>query len=261
MKRSFNYTDRAKLLQRSVSTRLYNAEDGTQMFDADIDLSDQNGLPIGTKIYLEAYYRNALMRFEVGSFDPSTPLYTLRGVRLDELQDPIVNFRIKLVDTSKQIGRLLGTIERIQVFNETNKQIERIGLLPVNFAADLGERIWDVEFSDDGSDPMLCINQKINVDADIIREFVARNPAFIALVFPEALRRILEQLVKEGVDASDKDSWQVKWERFVVSFGIGATPDGQDQYETNTWVTQAVEAFCHHTQIKTRFEEFLGENA
>ena len=218
-------------------------------------------LPRGTKIYLEAYYRSALMRFDVGTYDPAQPNYVLRGQRLDELQDPIVNFRIKLVDVREQIGRLVGIIERIQVFNQDAKQIERIGLLPVNFGEDLGNRIWEVQFPDDGSDPMLCINKLLKVEDVVLRDFVARDPSFVTLVFPEALRRILEQLVRDGFDPTDEESWQFKWARFAASFGTDELPDGTDEIENGEWIERVVEAFCQQTKIKTRFEDYLGEKS
>lgn len=258
MKRSFNYTERVKIAQGAVSVRLYSDSDGVQAFDTDIDLSDYK-LPIGTKIYAEAYYRNALMRFEVGTYDPEQAQYSLHGQRLDELQDPVVNFRIKLVDVSTKIGWLVGVLERVQAFNENTRQVERLGLLPVNFGSDLGNRVWEVEFSEDGADPMLCINKQLKVEDSLLRDFVARDPAFVSLVFPQALRRILEQLIKEGVEDGDEESWQAKWVRFAASFGVSAPPNEDEVEEVRLWIDSVVDAFCDHTKIKTRFEAYLGE--
>lgn len=259
MKRSFNYTERIKISQRAVNVRLYNDTDGVQVFDADINLSDNKNLPVGTKIYLEAYYRSALMRFEVGTFDHTKLDFRLQGKRLDDLQDPIVNFRVKLVDVGNQIGRLVGVIERVQVFNEDAKQVERIGLLPVNFGADLGHRVWDVQFSDNGDDPVLCINKNLNIENGTLREFVARDPAFVTLVFPEALHRILEQLTRDGVNLDDDESWQTKWARFAISYGGALPPDVHDPEQARSWIEQVLEAFCVHANIKTRFEDYLSE--
>ena len=259
MKRSFNYTDRVKITQRAVKVRLFNDTDGVQAFDIDIDLSGYELLPKGTKIYVEAYYRSALMRFDVGAYDPNQVMYLLRGKRLDELQDPTVSFRIKLVDVRQQVGRLVGVIERVQAFNEDTKQIDRIGLLPVNFSLDLGHRVWEVEFSETGDDPMLCINKNLSIENATLREFVARDPAFITLVYPEAFRRILERLIKEGVDFTDEESWQVKWARFAASFGVGLPPDESDEDEATNWVEQTVDAFCDYTAIRARFEDYIGE--
>lgn len=258
MKRTFNYTERVKITQRAVSVRLYTDAAGVQVFDADLDLSQLRSLPVGTHIYLEAYYRSALMRFSVGVFDAETPHYSLRSIRLDELQDPIVYFRFKLVDTSLRIGRLVGVIERVQVLNQDAKQVQRIGLLPVNFGADLGHRVWEVQFPDDGTDPMLCINNKLNVDDGLLRNFVAQESSFVSLVFPEALRRILEQLLDEGYDTSDEESWQYKWVRFALSLGVGMPPENDDGAKRQ-WVDEAIEAFCIHAKIKSRFEDLLGE--
>ncbi|NDJ61101.1 MAG: hypothetical protein GYB67_08245 [Chloroflexi bacterium] len=259
MKRTFNYTQRAKITQRSVRVRLYAAQDGAQIFDADLDFSGHKTLPAGTQIYLEAYYRSAMMRFTVGTYDPERPTYALRGQRLDDLQDPIVNFRVKLVDVSERIGRLVGVIERVQVFNEDNKQIERIGLLPVNFGGVLGHQVWKVEVDpDDG--PLLHINEALNVDDGALRQFVANDPAFVTLVFPEALRRILEALLADDYDLTDEDSWQYKWARFAASLGAGRPPDGDDQAQA-LWIDTVVDAFCNQSKVKGLFEALIGERS
>jgi hypothetical protein len=258
MKRTFNYTERVKINQRSVTVRLYTDTAGIQVFDADIDLSQHKSLPAGTQIYLEAYYRSALMRFDVGVYDPAQSRYELRGIPLDELQDPIVYFRVKLVDKSARVGRLVGGVERVQAFNEDAKQVQRIGLLPVNFGVDLGHRIWEVQFPDDGTDPMLCVNSNLNADDGLLRNFVAQESAFVSLVFPEALRRILERLLEEGYDSSDEESWQYKWVRFAFSLGVGLPSDSDDDLKRQ-WIDEAVDAFCVQAKIKTLFEDLLGE--
>lgn len=258
MKRTFNYTERVRINQGSVNMQLFTGPDGIQMFDADIDLSSYHSLPSGTRIYIEAYYRSSLMRFEVGLYNPETPRYELRSVRLDDLQDPIVYFRIKLVDTSERIGRLVGGLERVQAFNRDSQQVQRIGLLPVNFGVDLGNRIWEVQFPDDGTDPMLCVNSHLNADDGLLRNFVAQESAFVSLVFPEALRRIMEKLLEEGYDSSDEESWQYKWARFAMSFGVGPPPSN-DEDSKSIWVDDVVEAFCIQASIKTRFESMLGD--
>lgn len=261
MKRSFNYTDRIKIHQSAVSVRLYYEPEGIQSFDAVIDLSGQKQIPRGAEIYLEAYYRTSLKRFIVGTFEPSNPHYVLRAERLDDLQDPIVNFRVKIVDTSHHIGRILAVIERVQTYNEQSRRIERLGLLKVNFGADLGHKVWDVEISNDGDDPMLCINRSLNVDDIALREFVARNPAFVSLVFPEVLRRILNRLIDDDVDFEDEDSWSTKWVRFANSLGVKSLPTSSDKDEAEWWVEEVVDAFCKQTSIKQRFEDLLGNDS
>jgi hypothetical protein len=206
MKRTFNYTERVKIAQKSIKVQVYTLPEGGQGFDADIDLSDYPTLPAGTMIFLEAYYRTAMMRFQIGEHTPERPRYELRAKRLETLQSPVVYFRIKLVDASQRVGRLVGGLERVQAFNRDSQQVQRIGLLPVNFEADLGNRIWAVQFSDDGTDPMLCINGALNVDDSLLRNIVAKETAFLALVFPEAVRQILSKLL-EDYDDSDEESW------------------------------------------------------
>lgn len=258
MKRTFNYTERVRINQRSVEVQVYSRPDGVQLFDAHIDLSQHHSLPAGIRIYLEAYYRSSLMRFDLGEYSPERPHFELRAIPLDDLQDPIVYFRIKLVDTSERVGRLVGGIEKVQAFNRDSRQVQRIGLLPVNFGVDLGNRIWEVQFPDDGTDPMLCINSSLNTDDGLLRNFVAQESAFVSLVFPEALRRILEKLVDEGYDSSDEESWQYKWARFAMSFGRGTPPTVLDDLG-GVWINDVVESFCIQAKIKTRFEDMLGE--
>lgn len=255
MIRRYNYTQRSKIPKSAVSVRIYPTKEGIQAFDAQIDLTE-NHFPEGSMIFIEAYYRNAMMRFEVGVFTPNQLIYWASGT-LTDLQDPQVNFRVKIVD-KKHIGRLIGLADRVQLFNEMPQQVERIGLLPVRFK-NLGEQIWQLEIPDDGNDPELCINDGLQLDNIPLSELVRGDPLFLTLVFPQVVHDLLEHLISEGdYHDDDPESWQNKWMRFAAqSLGVGRPPETDDEQDKAQWVDDAVKAFCKNNNIKGRFEQYI----
>src|SRR5579859_3761123 len=181
MIRRYNFTDRKKILRKYVSLRMFTGEAGFQEFEVTLDLSSYD-FPVGTAIFIEAYYRSSMMRFPMGLVSENQRFYTYRNT-LSDLQDPQVNFRIKLVDQSQHLGRLIGIADKIQTFNENSKQIVRVGLLPVKFT-DLNDQIWMLDIPSDGTGPVLCVNATLNAGNIPIAGMLKSTP-FITLVFPE----------------------------------------------------------------------------
>ncbi len=256
MIRRYNYTQRSKIPKSAISVRVYPNKEGMQTFDAQIDLTEQ-AFPEGSEIFLEAYYRNAMMRFKVGTFNTNQPIYWASGT-LSDLQDPQVNFRIKVVDKQQHIGRLIGIADRVQLFNEMPQQVERIGLLPVRFK-NLGEQVWLLEIPDDGTDPELCINDSLQLEDIPLSELVRGDPLFLTIVFPQVVRSLLEHLVSEDdYHDDDPESWQNKWVRFAAqSLSVGRPPESDDEQEQALWIDDAVRAFCKNNNIKGRFEQYV----
>jgi hypothetical protein len=242
-----------------VSITTHTGEGQVQQFSTTMNFAEYD-LPAGTIIYLEAYYRNALMRFRVGVLSPEHSEYQHSGA-LSELQDPQVNFRVKIVDESQDIGRIVAVVDRIQVFNQDSKQVTRVGLLPVKFE-DLGEQIWLLELSDDNSDPVLCVNKALDTGNVPINEIV-RYPMFTTLVYPQVVRDLLRHLFfdKQGdYGEEDPDGWGYKWVRFAESLpGAGRHPESGEDEETREWIEQVVQGFCLQNRVKNAFEKYIGE--
>lgn len=162
MKRTLNYTGRRKLVKDCASVRVYGTLEEGRTFDVELTLFEDavGEFAAGTQIYVEAYYRAVMMRYPIGAYTPGQTTYILRGARLDDIDNPTVNFRIKLVDVSDRIGRIVGVVDRISAHSDTDQRITQIGLLPVTFD-DVTKGVWHltVESGDEGGEmPTLHIN-------------------------------------------------------------------------------------------------------
>jgi hypothetical protein len=253
MKRTLNYTKREKISRGDISIRLFNAEDGVQAFEAEVRLA-RYAFPRGAKVVLEAYYRGALMRFPLGviSSTKDRNIYRCQEA-LTELHDPQVNFRVKVVDEQQAFGLLVGLADRLHVLNETSASVTRVGLLPVQFT-DLGEQIWKLEISDDGSQPTLLINNTLQMERMPIAEMLRTDPFFLALVYPQVLRQILNHALASGTD--DEESWETDWLRFAEQIADRRRPAESDDADLSQWVEDAVEAFCRANTIRARLEQY-----
>ncbi|MBW4436542.1 MAG: hypothetical protein KME04_05375 [Pleurocapsa minor GSE-CHR-MK-17-07R] len=217
-------------------------------------------LPKGTAIFIEAYYRSSMMRFELGRLDGQLDQFSLRGERLTEIQSPRVTFRVKVVVRSgRHFGRIVGAIDRLQVLNRDSQDVDRIGLLPVRFEP-LENLIWKVDFPDDGTDPMLCVNSELSVEFTSPSVLVRSNVTFQSLVFPEVVRRILEHILFEDNDEEDEDSWQVKWLQFARSYETEKLLPEADEFDKHRWIEDVLNAFSQSNRLKDNFEAALREH-
>ncbi len=143
------------------------------------------------KLKLEAYNATSYMRFAFGTVGARVlpPDLALREIT----PSPLPKFRLKVVDARQ--GLLLGVADKLLPLQPDES------LLPVEFR-DLGERIWRLDVSDW---PVLELNQRV---ADL-GEVARSGDSFLALVYPEVVRRILhEAVVGEEQTDPEFDAWR-----------------------------------------------------
>lgn len=244
MRRTLNFTGRQLIPEETL--RFETGEDASQDFDLELDFSDM-GLPASAQIYVEAYYRTDLMRFNwgtVGTTDPSSDR------TLEEFADVrAVRFRVKVVDADSDLGRILARREGIRpgaeqadgAEGEDGEREKKDSLLPVAFV-DLGDELWRLSLN---PAPTLELN---NQDEGVEREF-RYNPQFRSLVLPQVLRDVLTHILV--VDPLPLDEirqaggWESKWLRFAEGHHGDAPPedaDGEIQ-ERRRWIDAAVARF------------------
>jgi hypothetical protein len=249
MIRRLNYTGRKKISRSRVTVRLSIARGG-YAFDIDFDLSGYD-FPGDAKVFVEAYNSASYMRFAFGTVaerrDP-------KDLRLMEITPrPLPKFRLKVVDQRKRYGLLLGVSDKLIPLRPQEELSNRQSLLPVDFT-DLGDQVWRLDLSDW---PVLELNQRIDAIAEVARS----GDSFLALVYPEIVRRILTEILFEhgltdpGFDDSE---WTSLWLRYVCALpGVGEPPDDvSEQARTlrEEWVEEAVQAFCRARHARRRFE-------
>jgi hypothetical protein len=258
MIRTLNFTGR-KRIPREAARITLRAEAGSAIaFDVELTL-DGMELPPAAQVFVEAAFKTAFMRFDCGTvakFEP--PLERL----LNRLPQPqLAHFRVKVVEPSNiGPGRLLAVADGITPEGFKVGDRRRVFLFRVSYVSDLIDELWRLDFDDAG--PILELQQMIGMKE------IARQEAFMALVYPELVRQILRQvLFVEKIDDpyADSDSWQARWLRFgAIQAGarLPALDAGVAGQEHEEWITAAASGFSRRLRLVAKFKKrFAGVEA
>lgn len=250
MLRKLNFTERAKIPRANVRVTLRRGDDGVLVFDPQLSF-DGVGVVPSARVFIEAYYRTSFMRFDCGSVEAFAPPDDRRLTDIDGTS--VVRFRVKLVDNAANDHRIVAVADDIVVSEEKPERAGRMPLLPVNFTDRLGQQAWRIAFEPNG--PVLELNNAI---ADI-KDVAKHDAAFLALVYPAAVRQVLAQiLLVDGQDAHEEgDEWWNLWLRWAGQFA--ALPTDAD--EAPFWIDEVVRAFCARQSLVERWRVARMEGA
>jgi hypothetical protein len=247
--RTFNYTNRKRILREDARITIREEKDGN-LFDAGLSLAHYR-LPGEARIFIEAYRQTQYMRFDFGRVGamhvPDDRL--LRDFGSVEG----VLFRVKIVKNDDPHGVLLAEADMIRPRKSTDVDENRIPLLPMLPKENMGDEIWCLEF--DEKQTLLRINSTLG---DCSAR--ARDPVFLALVYPAVFRIILGRILRqeEFCDTDDMDDWRSRWLRFAVSLpGVSDPPSDDDELNIDDWIETAVSAFSRHNNIRATYERYL----
>jgi hypothetical protein len=262
MKRRLNYTDRKRILRDRINIMLQREDGLATSFSAKIDVSDLS-LPADAKLYVEAYHRTELRRYDFGTVGKTE---TPRDSSLANLaRGQNLRFRVLVVDQKGARGLILAHADRISPVPEG----ERKSILPVYFD-DIGQQTWKVRYTEYEGGPALILNSRM----PNIRAMAKSDPGFFFFVYPAVIREILTHMIfVEGVDSTDEPSidWHSDWLQFATRILSGERSpsvldprerDDFDAEEVQTWVNRVVEEFCSSRKEWPRFlEELTGGEA
>lgn len=242
-----NFTGRRRIPRDRVQIEVLDGQPRT--FNATIDLDGASLLPHAAVI-LEAMCAGSTVveRFDCGEVGNLQPIC---NCALNEIEGENVFFTLKVVDRTERFGRILGIAENIRP-ERSGKQTAsgRRGILPIE-PKDLGEEIWQLEFRE--HDVFLLVNGEIPGLVDRARN----DPLFYAAVYPEILRRVLTNAIKEDVEIEEADDrWPILWLRFGRNLHPAKAdpPDlGATDEETEDWIEEAVKGFCGTHSMKTKY--------
>lgn len=244
--RRLNYTARKRIARSDVDVIIRARDTDKPYFDATIRLSEY-GFPADARVFIEAYRQTILVRFDFGSVSvPKTPAD--RSLT-DFLTVDDVLFRLKVTAASGRPGMLLGEAEQLRPREPNEEPQYRLPLLPV-VPMDLGQEVWRIDFQGGTS---LLVNRNLRD----WRQTAASN-AFRGLVFPAALRQILERvlLIEDYSTTDDPLDWRSRWLQFAAHIpGSGAPPPrdaGEEQ--VSDWIENAVSAFARRFNLYTLYE-------
>jgi len=258
MIRRFNFSQRKKIIPARLPVTLVPQEDGFYSFDIQLNLRGLN-LMKEAKVFVEAYHQYSYMRFAFGEVGK---LSIPKNRTLSEIdKGTLPMFRVKVVDTSSHLGKLLAVADKIVPIEPNAEPDNQVDLLPMEYL-DIGEEIWQLDIT--GDRPVLVLNNKIPAMKDIVR----CNPIFVSLVFPEVVRRIMTRIIIDDdiTDPQyDEGDWPSLWLRFALKLpGIGAPPSGGGSIiwqEKKYWIETVVNSFCRNSNIRDNFiQSFTGKS-
>ena len=246
MIRRLNYTGR-KLIPHDNLLINVRKIDGRKAFNADITLEGLE-FPGRSKIYIEPYYKSSYMRFDFGTIEDFSPPIITYLSEIPETDQLL--FRIKVVDIDGKNGKLLGLAERVIPKSTDIETVGRTPLLPVDFAKDLGQQIFQVVFDDEGNRVILEINSRIENGPEFIR-----SNEFKSLVLPSIVRLIAERIKIHDYDP-DSTRWEDLWLKFFYTkINIEEKPENDEYNEglIDDWIENLVNAFCRKFDVYQNF--------
>jgi len=176
MIRKYNYTSRKKISSKDIEISL-TTERGKTYFDIIIEPLDSSDLGSDAKLVLEAFDRGSYQRYDCGSISfPTLPDPEKRV--LTEIQEAeMVTFRLRAIDFSEDIGKIIATTANIRVWAEEVDESRKSSLLPVR-RENIGNSVWEMNFdvADDGF-PELIISDRFA--KEMVTEMLRTDAIFL----------------------------------------------------------------------------------
>lgn len=259
-KRKLNFTNRRRIRREHVDITIQQtAESDPPRISATLDLAEYS-LPSDADVFVEAYRHSTWQRFVYG---------TAGAVQAPE--DTIlhdfgaaegVQFRVKVVEPASRgvtAARILAQADGIK----PNQDGPRHSLLPLDPDPSLRDEVWRLDI-DENDGPLVKVSTNLVRD----RNALARSPAFLALALPEALRRILEWAVADGLPGDDEwDTPRGRWIRFTCGL-LGQSEPPQHLDDRNEgedaraqWIDDAIIQFCRANKIGSAFNTWWSKDA
>ena len=256
MIRKLNFTGRKKIPHNRALVTLSSVDKHPYSFDIDFNLSGFD-LPEKSSVYVEAYKRTSYMRFDYGTLgNPKVPgNRALKNIEAGAI--PL--FRLKIVDKSTKQGRIIAMADKIHPKGVDDTGDNKINLLYVEFSEDLGDQVWRLDLTGDW--PVVLVNSQVNS----MKEIVKSDPAFFALVYPEIIRQVLNEIIEsDQLDPEmDEDEWHSLWINFVTSLpNVGSPPTGRSpniKNDQKDWVESVVRGFCDKWNLLKSFQDLHAE--
>lgn len=198
-----NSTGRKRILREHIRINLIDQGGGQPpAFTADISLPSELKLDPAARVYVEPYVKTSTMRFSFGTVAALKP--PERCVLTDIDAGASVLFRVKVVDETAEIGRILASANGIRPEDDADGD-DRRPLLPVK-SENLGEEIWQLQIDRDIG-PTLVVNSRV---PDLI-ESMKRDVLFQAVIYPEVVRQLVREVFSTESEFDEEAEWIADW--------------------------------------------------
>jgi hypothetical protein len=249
MPQRLNWTNRKRIEKADVQIVVAGLDRDPE-FTAAINLSAYE-LPPDCRVVVEAYRQTMWRRFDFG---------TVAFIRAQEACSLAafgdaegVQFRVKVLSGIRDDGRIWAEADQLPFVSQEKQDASRRSLLPTR-GADLEESVWELEFDETSSGPMLVVNNRLGDWRQTVK-----TVAFRSLVYPEVFRQVLRKALNDEDD--ELTGWQGDWVRFATQLpGVGDRPEqGSAADDVQQWIDGAVRAFSRQQKFCERLATSLSE--
>jgi hypothetical protein len=252
MKRRINSTDRKSINRELISIRLIEPEILSQprSFTAELGGLAELSVPQTARVYVEPYVTgsSSSMRFDFGTVGG---IVTPADTTLADLdRDGRILFRIKIVDGSAEVGKILASANALRPIDEKVSDDDRRAILPVR-SEPLGEAVWELDLASQAR-PELVLNNRLPGLMDRIKTDPLLQGAIIPAAIGEILRCVLDP---ENADIDDDLDWVQDWKRWAADI-LGRPIDDEsiDPEEVEAKRREIIEGFARMARFASRIE-------
>ncbi len=229
--RRLNYTGRVRIAHHHVEAR-GTVVDERPVARVDLDLATLNFEPTAA-VFVEFYRRTTFVRRPAGSVADHQPVV----YQFDEFGDPAgVLVRVKVVATGGGggAGRLLGVADRVRIEWDESAGGGTVGSLLPFRSENLGSLVWDLDLYDQ---PVVLINEDLADWNDF-----ARSEQFVAIAYPEILRRVAVWAARSIDDEGPAGEWR-EFLTDLTGAPIPFDPDADEEIVA-AWARECVDRFA-----------------
>ena len=251
MIRRVNYTERKRVPVSSIQMEIFNGTPRTFKAEFDINEINKRRFPTQAKVVLDATCAGSeiVQRFSFGNVERIVPEQELI---LDKLTGENIRFTLKIIDFSKEIGKILGIAENIRPINAAKKTSEnRQSILPIE-PRDLGEQLWRLEFRE--YEVFLLVNKTI---PGLLERF-GNDLTLGGLVYPSIIRDIFWRACIYEKYEDEQGGWKTNWVQFAKKLNPDKPPDDED---ISTWIESVIDSFCEKHHFKQSYSTYVRENS
>jgi hypothetical protein len=249
-----NSTGRKRILRECIKIRLIDVPPGQPpAFAASISLPADLALPSDARVYLEPYVGSSSMRFEFGSV--GVPITPERCVMSEVDAGASILFRLKVVDESEVVGRILAAADGLRPEGDADGQ-DRKPLLPLR-SMDLGEEIWRLDLDKDAG-PTLCINNRV----PNLAERLQSDALLQGVIYPQVARQVLRYVQSEKASVDDADAdWMNDWsDWFDEELGRSLEEEEiDDDFALETLVNELASAFATRMKFASTVASLMSQ--
>lgn len=254
-RKTINWTKRKSLAHECVEvSRLPIGADEPEQIDVQIKLP-KDEFHSSAFVVIEAYRRQLSKRFECGTVGD---LIVPNPLQLDVFgSDKLPSLRLLVVDNEDQPrGRLLGSIEKIQIPGSGNQNASKNSLLLVDLG-NLENEIWKVDIDTD-TGPRLIVDHRVRD----VGNRISSDPELCGLILPSAFQQILMTLADLCDDCDEDDlseGWIGRWIKFCSNLGVASDPRDPET-EKDIWIEECFDLFCEKHKFLPRLLKLQESN-